>query len=185
AGTEVQPHQSGRLQEQLSPEPQQPVARGEGEEALVVVADTLQRRLPPRVAVREPAIMPLESRIQEAAPVPSQDTVVRRETPVVALQLDGDEAREREVDCGAAGFARGDVGVEHGKGGAVWADRDSMRGVQVGQPAPPPPPPPPMPISTVNSPTAMLFGGGRGMMAPGSMTMSPTRAGGFAAVSTH
>src|SRR5262245_49743389 len=47
-----------------------------------------------------------------------------------------------------------------------------------------PPPPPPIPMSTVNSPTTMLFGGGSGTKAPGSMTMSPTRAAGLPPIRT-
>src|SRR3989442_15497835 len=46
------------------------------------------------------------------------------------------------------------------------------------------PPPPPIPISTVNSPTTILFGGGSGTSACGSVTRSPTRAAGFPSIST-
>jgi hypothetical protein len=46
------------------------------------------------------------------------------------------------------------------------------------------PPPPPIPIRTVNSPFTIVFGGGRGMRAPGSITMSPARAAGCPPIMT-
>src|SRR5580704_12419618 len=41
------------------------------------------------------------------------------------------------------------------------------------------PPPPPCPINTVGSPLTIVFGGGSGMIAPGSMTISPIQAAGL------
>src|SRR5688500_14909141 len=124
-------------------------------------------------------------KLSQTSPVPCR--LVRQERKVEPLlsflahqppSPAGRAGRGREESCGnCVAVQPSSPAGPAGRGLANRPDRDAKFHVQVGPQ--PPPPPPPIPMSTVNSPTAIVLGGGSGMSAPGSITISPTRAAGL------